>query len=154
MWIQTPFQHLVMITTLSNFCFWYVMVMEGSSLGTFKLYCVTDWASAFFYGWIRSVMLHIQLAHFLDNRSYHYRVNGRIVVQKLPYEVSYQDVGTVGVLWRHFHLTASAILGSAKCSLGEGEGMGERMPVKLARAWPSRRSCAVLSFSVVSGVFR
>ena len=44
------------------------------------------------------MMLHIQLVHFLDDRSYHYRGNGRNVVQKLPYEVSYQDVGRVGVL--------------------------------------------------------
>lgn len=60
--------------------------------------------------------------HFLDDRSYHYRGNGRIVVQKLPYEVNYQDVGSVGVLWRHFRLTAFAIVSSTQCRLEEGEG--------------------------------
>ena len=59
--------------------------------------------------------------HFLDDRSYHYGVNGRTVVQKLPYEVSYQDVSRVGVLWRHFRLTASAILSSTQCRFEEEE---------------------------------
>ena len=69
-------------------------------------------------------MLHIQLMHFLDDRSYHYGVNGRTVVQKLPYEVSYQDVSRVGVLWRHFRLTASAILSSTQCRFEEEEEGG------------------------------
>jgi len=90
--------------------------------------------------------------HFLDDRSYHYRGNGRIVVQK----VNYQDVGRVGVLWLHFRLTASAILSSTQCRLEEGEGEGGREDTgttcqDLAVQKGLR---IVLSFSVVSGVVR
>jgi hypothetical protein len=46
------------------------MVMEDILLGIFKLYYVTDYASAFFFGRIKSLMLNIQLANFLDGGSY------------------------------------------------------------------------------------
>jgi len=46
------------------------MVMEDISLGIFKLYYVTDYASAFFFGRMKSLMLHIHLANFLDDGSY------------------------------------------------------------------------------------
>lgn len=96
------------------------MVMEGISLGIFKLYYVTDLRQCVLLWPKNSLILRIKLEHFLFDRSHHYRVNGRTTLQKPPYEISYQDVGSAVASF-----PLNCLSNSQQCSVRSGGGGGE-----------------------------